>query len=264
MYKKLILLFMVLISIEVLAENNRIIIASTTSTYDSGLLKYINKKFEDKYNYKVHVIALGTGQALRMAKNGDADLLLVHHTPSEIEFVNSGYGLKRYKLMYNNYILVGPKEFKNKCSSIKEILSMIKKDKFTFVSRSDESGTHKKEKELWKLINAKPQNFSDWYLKIGQGMGSALMMSNELQAFTLADKATWLSFNNKINLKIICEYKNELINQYGIILVNPKINPKINFDGAKIYINWIISDEGKKLINSFNLNNEQLFFYNYK
>jgi len=265
MLSKVILIFFICISITTNLHSNekRIILASTTSTYDSGLLSYINNHYEKKYKTKVHVIALGTGQALELAKNGDVDILLTHHKQSEIEFINNEYGILRYDLMYNDYIIVGPKEENYKCKSINNFLLNVKKNNLLFVSRGDESGTHKKEKELWNNINYKPENIKN-YKKIGQGMGATLLFTNETKGYTLTDRATWISFTNKRNLKIICQNKPPLLNQYGIIAVNPKINKKINFKSSLKYINWIISEEGKELINNYKINGMQLFFYNYK
>ena len=262
-YKILLVFFLNLITLNLYAENNKIILASTSSTYDTGLLEYINKKFEKSFNIDVHVIVLGTGQAIKVAKNGDADILLVHHATSELEFVKNGYGIKRHKLMYNDYIIVGPKFDNDKCETIEQTLQKIKNNKLLFISRGDESGTHKKEKNLWNKLQFDHEKFSSWYIKIGQGMGATLIMANEINGYTLTDRGTWIVFNKRDNLKIICENKPPLINQYGIIAVNPKINSKINSVSANKYINWIISNEGKKLINNFKKNNEQLFFFNY-
>ena len=262
-HKIFLILFISVINSNVLADNNRIIIASTTSVYDSGLIDYVNKKFEKKFNISVHVLALGTGQAIRIAKNGDVDILLVHDTLSEKEFIKEGYGKTRHNLMYNDYVIVGPKTDNDKCDSIKKTLLKIIYKEFIFISRGDESGTHKKERDLWNLTRFEIEEYSSWYKKIGQGMGSTLILANEMNAYTLSDRGTWISANKKENLKIICENLPPLINQYGIIAVNQKINSRINSKDAEKYINWIISDEGKKLINSFRIKNEQLFFFNH-
>ena len=262
-HKIFLILFISLINFNIFADNNRIIIASTTSAYDSGLLEYINNEFEMKFNIKVHVLALGTGQAIRIAKNGDADILLVHDTFSEIEFIKEGYGNTRHNLMYNDYVIVGPKTDNDRCDSIEKTLLKIINSEFIFVSRADESGTHKKERDLWDLIGLKIEESSSWYKKIGQGMGSTLILANEMNAYTLSDRGTWISSNKKENLKIICENIPPLLNQYGIIAVNQKINSRINSKDANKYVNWIISDEGKKLINSFRIKDVQLFFFNH-
>ena len=245
------------------ANENVITIASTTSTHDTGLLKSINKKFYDDFNIKVNVISLGTGQAIKIAKDGNVEILLVHHTPSELAFMNQGYGKIRHNLMYNDYILIGPKTDKNECLSIKQKLTEIQNNKLNFISRGDDSGTHKKEKELWDLINTNTNNVMSWYLSVGQGMGQTLLIANNKEAYTLSDRSTWLSFNAKENLKIVCENLPPLFNQYGVILINEKLNSKLNIKDAEIYINWIISDVAKKLINNFKKNGEQLFFFNH-
>ena len=244
------------------ADEDRLIIASTTSTNDTGLLKYLNNEFNKIYDVKIHVLSLGTGQALKVAKDGNADLLLVHHTPSEIEFIKKDYGIKRYDLMYNYFVLVGPKDDHNECNSIKDVLNYIFNNKKKFISRGDESGTHLKEISLWNLINKNPNDFNQWYKKIGQGMGATLMFANETKSYAISDMATWISFKNKKNLKIICKKQKILLNQYGIIAVNPEINSKINFKWAKIYIDWITSMKGENLINNYKINNKQLFYFN--
>jgi len=246
-----------------LADSKYITIASTTSTYDTGLLDYINKKFENKYNIKVRAISLGTGQAIKVAMDGNVEILLVHHKKSELEFMNNGYGILRHDLMYNDFVLIGPKKDKKTCSSIENKMIEIQKSKLLFVSRGDESGTHKKEKELWKSLNLNISFNKNWYLSVGQGMGSTLLIANQKNAYTLSDRSTWVAFNKKENLKIVCENIPPLFNQYGIILVSNKINNKLNIEEAKKYIDWITSEDAKKIINNFQINGKQLFFYNH-
>ena len=247
----------------VLADNNYITIASTTSTHDTGLLEYINKKFENKYNTKVRALSLGTGQAIKVAMDGNVEILLVHHKKSELEFMNNGYGILRYDLMYNDFVLIGPKQDNRNCSSIENKMIEIKESKLLFISRGDESGTHKKEKELWELSNIKIPFKENWYLSIGQGMGSTLLIANQKKAYTLSDRSTWIAFNKKENLQIVCENLPPLFNQYGIILVSNKINNNLNIETAKKYIEWITSKEAKKLINNYRVNGKQLFFFNH-
>ena len=256
--------FILFLSLKLFAENQRIVIASTTSTYDTGLLKELNNEFLKKFKTEVHVLSLGTGQAIRTAKDGNAEILLVHHKPSEIDFMKKKYGLERYEIMYNDYVIVGPRNDDIVCESIeKKINNIFNKEKL-FVSRDDDSGTHKKEIELWNAIDLDPSKFNDWYIKIGQGMGKTLLFTNEKKGYTISDRSTWLSFNKRENLKIICENQPPLFNQYSIILVNPKLNNNLNFKAAKDYINWIKSSEAKKIINNFKKDGNQLFFYNYK
>ncbi len=262
MLKYVIFIIFFLISTFTNAQNF-ITIASTTSTHDTGLLKHINKVFTDKFKVNVKVLSLGTGQAIRIAKDGNVDILLVHHTPSELAFMNNGHGKIRYNLMYNDFVLVGPKEDNKNCESISSKFRYIANNKLKFISRGDDSGTHKKERELWNLIIDKTHTNSEWYLSIGQSMGQTLLMANNLKAYTLSDRSTWISFNKKENLKIVCENLPPLFNQYGVILVNKSLNDRLKNINAKMYINWIITDEAKRLINNYKIKGEQLFFFNY-
>ena len=246
-----------------LYSKNKIIIASTTSTYDTGLLNLLNEKFTNKFNIEVQVLSLGTGQAIRTAKDGNAEILLVHHTPSEMEFMNNNYGLERNEVMYNDYVLVGPKNDKEQCVSVQKKLEKIYNKKFLFISRGDDSGTHRKELEMWDLANIEINKKLEWYWSVGQGMGSTLLIANEKKGFTLSDRSTWIAFNRKNNLKIVCENFPPLFNQYGIILVNPKLNKNLNYLDAKKYIDWFKTNEVKKLINNFQSKGQQLFYYNF-
>ena len=261
---KLLIIIFILFSNTLYSKEKSITIASTTSTHDTGLLKEINKTFYNNYKIRVNVISLGTGQAIRIAKDGNVEILLVHHTPSELQFMSQGYGKVRHDLMYNDFILIGPKNDENECISIEDKFLEIKNRELTFVSRGDDSGTHKKEQELWKLINLNTNYINmDWYLSVGQGMGQTLLIANNKKAYTLSDRSTWLSFNSKENLKIVCENLPPLFNQYGVILVDNKSNTNLNIKDAEVYINWIISNEAKKLINNFKKNGQQLFYFNH-
>ena len=257
------LIFILIFFIKNVFANKYITIASTTSTHDTGLLEYINKKFENKYQTKVRALSLGTGQEIKVAMDGNVEILLVHHKKSELEFMNNGYGILRHDLMYNDFVLIGPKKDKNRCSSIEDKMIEIKKSKLLFISRGDESGTHKKEKELWELSNINIPFKENWYLSVGQGMGSTLLIANQKNAYTLSDRSTWIAFNKKENLQIVCENLPPLFNQYGIILVSNKINNNLNIEEAKKYIDWITSEEAKKLINNYRVNGKQLFFFNH-
>ena len=260
---RILLIFILIFLIKNALANKYITIASTTSTHDTGLLEYINKEFENKYNTKVRALSLGTGQAIKVAMDGNVEILLVHHKKSELEFMNNGYGTLRYDLMYNDFVLIGPKQDNRNCSSIENKMIEIKESKLLFISRGDESGTHKKEKELWKLSNIKIPFKKKWYLSVGQGMGSTLLIANQKKAYTLSDRSTWIAFNKKENLQIVCENLPPLFNQYGIILVSNKINNNLNIKEAKKYIEWITSKEAKKLINNYRVNGKQLFFFNH-
>ena len=258
-----IIILLFVIPIKIFAKENRILIASTTSTNDTGLLNELNKKFIEKFNIDVHVLSLGTGQAIRTAQDGNVELLLVHHKDSEIEFMNKGYGIERYEIMYNDYILIGPKNDNYKCTNINKKMQFIYDNKKLFISRDDDSGTNKKEIEIWKSMGLETNSFDNWYVKIGQGMGKTLLFTNEKNAYTISDRSTWISFENKNNLKIICQNQPPLFNQYSIILVNPDLNDKLNVENAKKYIQWIISEEAENIVNNFKKNKTQLFFYNY-
>ena len=256
------LLFFFIISFELSASDSRVIVASTTSTYDTGLLSYLNNLFEDSFNIKIQVLSLGTGQSIRVAQDGNAEILLIHHTASELKFMNDGYGLIRYELMYNDYVLVGPNEDKLNCKSVEIKFKQIRQKKLTFISRGDDSGTHKKELELWDSINFSPIS-STWYKEVGQSMGITLLIANEKSAYTLTDRGTWIAFNKKENLSIVCENLPPLFNQYGLIIVDPSVNRNLDIENAKIYVNWLISDKGKKLINNFKKKGRQLFYFNH-
>ena len=255
-------LFFFITSFELFALDNRVIVASTTSTYDTGLLSYLNNYFEDFFDIKIQVLSLGTGQAIRVAQDGNVEVLLVHHTTSEIKFMNDGYGLIRHELMYNDYVLVGPNDDQLGCKSVEIKFKEIKQKKLPFISRGDDSGTHKKELELWNSINFSPLS-SSWYQEVGQGMGITLLMANEKLAYTLSDRGTWIAFNKKENLSIICENHPPLFNQYGLIIVDPLVNSNLDIENANIYVNWLISDRGKELINNFRKKGQQLFYFNH-
>ena len=260
---KLLLIFLIFFFSTIVKSENKIIIASTTSTYDTGLLNLLNEEFYNKYQVRVQVLSLGTGQAIRTAKDGNAEILLVHHKPSEIEFMNDGYGIERHEIMYNDYVLVGPKNDNDLCKSVQQKLEQIYINQYLFISRGDDSGTHRKELEMWDLTNIKVNRNKNWYLSVGQGMGSTLLIANEKKAYTLSDRSTWIAFNNRQNLKIVCEDFPPLFNQYGIILVNSKLNKNLNYKDAKKYIDWFKTAEVKELINNFKAKGEQLFYYNF-
>ena len=245
-----------------------ITLASTTSTQDSGFFSHILPLFEKKSGIKVRVVAVGTGQAIRIARNGDADVLLVHHKPSELDFVKEGYGVRRFDVMYNDFVIVGDKSDPARISGKRNAIEALKKvaqTKSKFVSRGDNSGTHKKELELWTQAQIDAETHSGkWYLEIGSGMGIALNFSSSKGAYTLSDRGTWLSFNNKGGLKLLVEGDKSLFNPYGVILVNPKKYPHIKSEEGQMFIDWLISDEGQAAIASFRKNGELLFYPNAK
>ena len=243
-----------------LADNKIIRLATTTSTENSGLLSYLLPVFENKTGYKVHVIAVGTGKALRMGKDGDVDVLLVHALQAEQSFVKKGYGLKRYPVMHNDFVVIGdaadPAVIKNS-TSVQMAFQKIQSSQSLFISRGDDSGTHKKEIKIWQLSKIAPRG--KWYREIGQGMGKVIQMADELGAYTLTDRGTWLSYQDKVSLKILYQGDVSLFNPYGIIAVNPERYADINIVGANALIQWLISKQGQQLIAQFKKHGQTLF-----
>jgi tungstate transport system substrate-binding protein len=235
-------------------ENPRVIMATTTSTENSGLLDYLLPVFEEDTGYQVEVVAVGTGKALQMGEDGEADVLLVHAKASEEEFVAAGHGLERFDVMYNDFIIIGPKDDPAKIgetapSNVVKALEAIHENQSVFVSRGDDSGTHKKELDCWKQANIEPQG--DWYVEAGKGMGDVIQMAEEMNGYTLSDRATYLSMKENIGLEILVEGDEQLFNQYGVIAVNPDKNDQINAEGAQAFVDWILSEKAQKLIAEF-------------
>ncbi len=231
-----------------------IILSTTTSTNDSGLLDYLLPKFTEKTGIEVKVVAVGTGKALQMGKDGEADILLVHAKASEEEFVEEGHGTERKDVMYNDFVLVGPKEDplklkENYPNDIIGAFKVIEQSQGKFVSRGDDSGTHKKELSIWEEAGIEPAG--EWYLSAGSGMGDVLKIASEKAAYTMTDRATYLSLRDTLDLDIIVENDNRLFNQYGIIPVNPNKNNKINAEGAKTFMDWMLSEEAQNLIGEY-------------
>ncbi len=231
----------------------RLILATTTSTENSGLLAYILPDFEAKFQADVDVVAVGTGQALALGRNGDADVLLVHARAKEDTFVRDGYGVNRQDVMYNDFVIVGPAGDPAGVAGMTDAaaaLAQIAQTESPFVSRGDDSGTHTKEKAIWSLADLNPAG--DWYISAGQGMGAVLTMANEQQAYTLSDRATYLARTLEgIDLQILVEGDPVLFNPYGVIAVNPLLHPHTNFDGATAFINWLTDPETQALIFTF-------------
>jgi tungstate transport system substrate-binding protein len=235
-------------------KNKSIIMATTTSTENSGLLEYLLPIFKEDTGYEVKVVAVGTGKALQMGEDGEADVLLVHSKASEEEFVEAGHGLERFDVMYNDFVILGSKEDpakigENASNDVVKALELISNNKATFVSRGDDSGTHKKELDCWKQANIEPQG--DWYVEAGKGMGDVIQMANEMKGYTLSDRGTYLSMKDSVDLEILVEGDNRLFNQYGVIAVNPEKNEKINNEGAQAFIDWILSEKVQSLIGEF-------------
>ena len=241
-------------------KNEEIILATTTSTKDSGLLDYLLPYFEEESGYKVSVVSVGSGEAMTMGENGEADVLLVHSPAAEEEFVKNGHADEdgRKDVMYNDFVLIGPVSdpANIKTDAYNDALKAFKTladEEMTFISRSDESGTHKKELEIWKAAGIEPSG--DWYVEAGSGMGAVLEMANEELAYTLSDRATWLNLDLDEDLMIVSENdpSGVLYNQYGVICVNPDKNEAINHEGAKAFANWLLSSETQELIGEYGL-----------
>ena len=248
------------------AADKFITVASTTSTANSGLFDYILPMFEKKTGIQVRVVAVGTGQAIRQAQNGDADVLFVHHRPSEDKFVAEGYGVKRLDVMYNDFVVVGPKSDPAGIAGDKDAADAFKKiaaAKAPFCSRGDNSGTNKKEMELWKASGTDAKAASgSWYRETGSGMGATLNTAAGMDAYALTDRGTWLSFANRGSLDIVVEGDARLFNPYGVILVNPKRFPHVKAAEGQAFIDWVVSKEGQAAITSYKRGGKQLFFPN--
>ncbi len=253
-------IFITLITPLSFAEGERVKMATTTSTENSGLLAVLNPPFEKKYGVKLDVISVGTGKAIRLAKNGDVDFILVHAPGAEKKFVGEGFGIERKPVMHNDFVIIGPESDPaniKEANSIKEAMTRLAKVKHIFVSRGDDSGTHKKEKSLWQIINHKPSG--EWYLSVGQGMGVVLRIANDKQGYTLTDRGTYLAYKNKINLNVLFEGEDALFNPYHVIMINPAKHPHIKIELARKYSEFIRGDEGQSLIRNFKINGETLF-----
>jgi len=248
------------------AQDKSIVVASTTSTQDSGLFGHILPLFEKKTGINVRVIAQGTGQALDTGCRGDADVLFVHARAQEMKFVADGYAVKRYPVMYNDFVLIGPKSDPAGINGTRDIVAALKTIKAKgapFISRGDRSGTHTAELDLWKIAGIDiAKDHGPWYKSIGQGMGAALNTASAAEAYVLADRGTWLSFKNRGPLVIAVEGDNRLFNQYGAMLVNPQKHPHVKKELGQAFIDWLISAEGQKAIADYKIGGQQLFFPN--
>jgi len=255
-----------LLSAQVVAQEKSIVVASTTSTQDSGLFEYLLPIFQQRTGIAVKVIAQGTGQALDTGRRGDADVVFVHAKSAEEKFLAEGQGVKRNPVMYNDFVLIGPKSDPAgiKGNDIAAALKSIKEKQAPFVSRGDRSGTHIAELALWNRDAGIDidKDKGGWYKSIGQGMGAALNMASASNAYVLSDRGTWLSFKNKGDLQILVEGDKRLFNQYGVILVNPEKHPTVRKDLGQEFIDWLLSPEGQKAIANYKINGEQLFYPN--
>ena len=249
-----------------LAAERFITVASTTSTENSGLFRYLLPLVQQDSGIAVRVVAVGTGQAMALAQRGDADVLLVHHRPSEEQFVAEGFGVRRYDVMYNDFVLVGPRTDPAGVKGMTDVaaaLAQIAARHAVFVSRGDDSGTHKLELSLWQTVRVNVTAASGtWYRETGAGMGGTLNIASGLEAYALTDRGTWLSFRNRGTLAMLIEGDPRLFNQYGVILVNPAKHKHIKAKDGQAFIDWLLSDRGQQAIATFRLEGEQAFFPN--
>lgn len=253
-------------AVSVKAADKFITVQSTTSTQNSGLYDYLLPIYTKKTGVDVHVVAVGTGQAIKNAANCDGDVLLVHAKPSEEKFVAAGGGVKRTDLMYNDFVIVGPSNDPAGVGGMKDAVAALKKiaaDKAPFASRGDDSGTDKKEKALWKQTGIDQMASSgDWYRETGSGMGATLNTGIGMGAYVMTDRATWINFGNKGDYKILVQGDERLFNQYGIILVNKEKCPNVKSDLGQQFIDWMLSKEGQDIIRKYQVDGQQLFFPN--
>lgn len=248
------------------AADDSIIVQSTTSTEQSGLFGHILPLFKAKTGIDVRVVAVGTGQAIKNARNGDGDVLLVHAKPDEEKFVADGYGVKRFDVMYNDFIVVGPRGDPAAVKGGRDAAAALRKiaaAQAPFASRGDDSGTHKAELELWRAAGVDVAAASGtWYRETGSGMGPTLNTAAGMGAYALTDRGTWLSFNNRGDLEVLVEGDARLFNQYGVTLVNPAKFPNVKAEAGRKFVDWLIGPEGQAAIASYRINGQQLFFPN--
>jgi tungstate transport system substrate-binding protein len=246
-----------------MAEDRSIVVASTTSTQDSGLFGYLLPIFKAKTGIEVKVIAQGSGQALDTARRGDADVVFVHAKSQEEKFLAEGFGVKRFDVMYNDFVLIGPNGDPAgiKGKDIETALKTIQAKSAPFVSRGDKSGTHSAELALWKQAGIDiAASKGSWYREIGQGMGAALNAAGAMNAYVLSDRGTWISFKNRGDLEIVVEGDKRLFNQYGVMLVNPEKYPSVNQELGQAFVDWLVSPEGQAAIAGYKIDGQQLFF----
>ena len=267
--KKYILSFLLLLNVLLICSvanaETRLRMSTTTSTENSGLLKVLLPPFEKSCDCKVDVIAVGTGKALKLGEMGDVDVVFVHARTLEDKFVADGFGINRRDVMYNDFVIIGPKEDPAGVKQSKDAvdaLSRIASKNAVFISRGDESGTHQKEKEIWKSAGITPKG--GWYVEAGQGMGEVINMTTERRGYTLADRGTYIAYKKKTDLVTLFEGEKGLFNPYGVIAVNPKKHPHVKYDLAMKFIDFVTSMEGQGIIANFKINEEQVFFPNAK
>jgi tungstate transport system substrate-binding protein len=242
------------------ADESLLKLATTTSTANSGLMEFLLPKFTGETGIEVHLIAVGTGKALRLGREGDVDIVLVHARAAEDAFVDGGYGVDRADVMYNDFIIVGPESDPAgtaKSNTVAEVLQRIHASEKPFISRGDDSGTHKRELILWQSASKSPDG--SWYREVGQGMGKTLQIANEVDGYTMTDRGTWLAYESKLDIQLLFEGDPPLFNPYGIIAVNPERHPDVNYAGAIKLIKWMTTPAVQKMIGEFKIKGQQLF-----
>ena len=252
--------FSILIMGQATADESLLRLATTTSTANSGLMDLLLPKFTGETGIEVHLIAVGTGKALRLGREGDVDIVLVHARHAEEAFVAAGYGIDRAEVMYNDFIIVGPETDPAgtaKSNTVAEVLQRIHASEKPFISRGDDSGTHKRELILWQSASKSPHG--SWYREVGQGMGKTLQIANEIDAYTMTDRGTWLAYEARLDIRLLFEGDPPLFNPYGIIAVNPDRHPDVNYPGAIKLIKWMTSPAAQKMIGEFKVRGQQLF-----
>lgn len=258
--KSFFIFFIFLVS--TLEARDYIIVQSTTSTANTGLLDLLSEKFLEEKGIEVRAVAVGTGTAIANAKKGDGDVLMVHAKQDELKFVEEEFGVERFDLMYNDFVIVGPNNdpanIKNK-TEISGVMKKLSSPSFKFISRDDNSGTHKKELSLWKIIGIQSPDHSS-YIKTGSGMANTINVAAEMQGYVLTDRGTWISFTNKNDLTILFEGDSALFNPYGIIAVNPKKFPHVEHEKSQEFIDWLLTGTGNDLIKNYKIDGQQLFF----
>jgi tungstate transport system substrate-binding protein len=255
-----VLMMGLMITKQVIADESLLRLATTTSTANSGLMDFLLPKFTEETGIEVHLIAVGTGKALRLGREGDVDIVLVHARAAEDAFVEGGYGVDRTDVMYNDFIIVGPKSDPAGVAdsvTVAQVLQRINASKQPFISRGDDSGTHKRELILWQSSGKTPAG--SWYREVGQGMGKTLQIANEMDGYTMADRGTWLAYQSKLDIKLLFEDDPPLFNPYGIIAVNPELYPDVNYAGASRLIKWITSPAAQQMIGDYKIKGRQLF-----
>ncbi len=265
-FSSLVMLLMLSGGTPALAQDQSIVVASTSSTQDSGLFDHILPVFKAKTGIDVKIVAQGTGQALDTGRRGDADVVFVHAKAQEEKFVEEGFATERFDVMYNDFVLIGPKSDPAGIRGTEDIaaaLTAIKDKEAPFVSRGDKSGTHSAELRLWKEADLNIETAKgQWYKEIGQGMGAALNTASAMNGYVLSDRGTWLAFKNRGDLEVVVEGDKRLFNQYGVMLVNPEKHPSVKAEAGKAFINWLISPEGQTSIGEHKIDGQQLFFPN--